>query len=61
MGRTAARAIAERHPGRLWIVNRSLENAREMAGELGGEAYGLEALGCLLPEADFILGAAYTP
>jgi len=61
IGRTAARAIAERRPDRLWIVNRSLEHARAIAEELGGEAYGLEALGCLLPEAEFILGAAHTP
>lgn len=61
VGRIAARAISERHPARLWVVNRSIENAREIADELGGEAYGLDALACLLPEAEFIIGAAYAP
>ncbi|MCL5271261.1 MAG: glutamyl-tRNA reductase, partial [bacterium] len=61
VGRIAARAISERQPGRLWIVNRSVENAREIVDELGGEAYGLDALACLLPEAEFIIGAAYAP
>jgi glutamyl-tRNA reductase len=61
VGRIAARAIMERHPGRLWIVNRTVERAGEIAGELGAEAYGLESLGCLLPEADFVLGAAFAP
>lgn len=61
IGELAARAIAERHPGRLWIVNRTVEKAQEIAGELGGEAYGLDSLSCLLPEAEFIVGAAYAP
>ena len=59
VGKIAARAIAERHPGRLWIVNRTVEKAMEVAEGLGAEAYALEDLHCLLPEAEFILGAAY--
>lgn len=61
VGKMAARAIAERQPARLWIVNRTLEKAQEVAEGLGAEAYGLESLTCLLPEAEFILGAAYSP
>lgn len=61
VGQLAARAIAERHPARLWIVNRSIERGREVAEGVGAEAYGLESLTCLLPEAEFILGAAYAP
>lgn len=61
IGRRAARAIAERGPGRIWIVNRTRENAAAIAGEIGGEAYGMEDLACLLPETEFALGAAYAP
>ncbi len=61
IGTVAARAIAERRPGRLLIVNRTLERAQPLANELGGEAFGIEALPKLLPEADFVLGAAYAP
>ena len=61
VGKMAARAIAERQPARLWIVNRTMEKAQEVAEGLGAEAYGLESLTCLLPEAEFILGAAYSP
>jgi len=61
IGQIAARPIAERHPARLWIVNRTVERAGAIAAELGAEAYGLDSLDCLLPEAQFILGAAYAP
>ncbi len=61
IGRMASRAISERRPGRLWIVNRTLERAEALAAELGGEAYSFENLPCLLPEADLILGAAHAP
>lgn len=61
VGRMAARAIAERRPGRLWIVNRTKEKAEEVAADLGAEAFALSSLSCLLPEAEFILGAAYAP
>jgi glutamyl-tRNA reductase len=65
VGRIAARAIAERKPSRLIILNRTLQNAqelaRELADEMACEAYDIEALPTLLPAADFILGAAYAP
>lgn len=61
IARTAAAALSERRPGRLWIVNRTEANARDIVEKLGGETYGLEALPCLLPEADFVLGAAWAP
>lgn len=61
VGKMAARAIMERRPARLWIVNRTVEKAREVAEGLGAEAYSLEDLTCLLPETEFILGAAYAP
>jgi glutamyl-tRNA reductase len=61
IGRRAARAIAERAPARLLIVNRTLETAREIAEACRGEAHGLEDLETLLPLADFVLGAAFAP
>lgn len=61
IGRRAAIAIAERRPARLIIVNRTVETAREIAGSCGAEAYGLDELSRLLPLAEFVLGAAYTP
>jgi glutamyl-tRNA reductase len=59
IGRRSARAIAERRPARLLIVNRTVATAREIADACCGEAHGLEALEGLLPTADFVLGAAY--
>ncbi len=61
ISRMAARAIAERRPGRLMIVNRTLEHAAELAAELGGEPHGLDDLPRLLPEAELVLGAAHAP
>ena len=61
IGRIAARAISELGPRRLCIINRTLENAREVAQDLDAEAHGLDALPQLLPQAEFVLGAAYAP
>jgi glutamyl-tRNA reductase len=61
IGRRAARAIAERMPARLLIVNRTVETARAIADACRGEAHGLDALPELLPLAEFVLGAAYAP
>ncbi|MEN6627589.1 MAG: glutamyl-tRNA reductase [Candidatus Sumerlaeia bacterium] len=61
IGSVAARAIAERRPGRLLIVNRTLAHAAPLASELGGEAIPIEELGRVLPEVDFVLGAAAAP
>lgn len=61
IGRIAARVIGEQGPARLYIINRTPEHAGFVAQELGAESYGLDALACVLPEAEFILGAAYAP
>lgn len=61
IGSVAARAIAERKPARLLIVNRTLSNALPLASELGGEAVPIEDLARHLPSADFVLGAATAP
>lgn len=61
IGHIAAQSIAERQPSRLLIVNRTPGHAREIAEAVGGEAYGLDKLTELLPQADFVLGAAYAP
>ncbi len=57
----AARALAERRPARLCIVNRTPDNAAALARETRAEAHGLDALAPLLAEADFVLGAAWAP
>ena len=61
VGRIAARALSERQPARLLIVNRTRERAEAIAREVGGEAYAIADLPHVLGEADFILGAAYAP
>lgn len=60
IARTAARAISERHPARLLIVNRSLENAEELAAAVGGEAHPLESLNSLLMDIDLVVGGAFS-
>ncbi len=61
IGSVAARAIAERRPARLLIVNRTLAHAVPLASELGGVAVPIEELPHYLPQADFVLGAAAAP
>lgn len=61
IARIAARLIAERQPEALWIVNRTLERACELADPHGGEGFGLDKMDDLLPCADFVLAAAYSP
>lgn len=61
IGSVAARAISERKPARLLIVNRTLAHAMPLASELGGVAVPIEDLARHLPEADFVLGAANAP
>ncbi|MEN8145655.1 MAG: glutamyl-tRNA reductase [Gemmatimonadota bacterium] len=52
-----ARHVAKRRPARLLIVNRTLERAQALAGELGGEAHPLESLVDLAAEAAVIISA----
>lgn len=65
VGRMAARAIAERGPARLLLVNRTRAHAEALAAELAdllaAEAYAIDDLHVLLPDVDLVLGAAYAP
>jgi glutamyl-tRNA reductase len=56
-GALVARLLRKERVGRLLIANRTLEHAIVVAEELGGEAYGLEALPELLLDADIVVGA----
>ena len=57
-GTLVARLLVKEGLGRLLVVNRTLERAEALAGELGGVAYVLEALPELLAGADVVVGAA---
>ncbi|MBI5836078.1 MAG: glutamyl-tRNA reductase [Candidatus Eisenbacteria bacterium] len=43
------------------IVNRTLERGQALAGKVGGQAFGLDALPRLLPEADLVFSATSAP
>lgn len=56
-GRLAATHLAEEKPARLLILNRTLEKAERLAGELGGVARPLASLEEVLLEADVVVMA----
>lgn len=60
-GRLAALHIAERHPARLLVANRSLERARILALEVQGEPLALDALGSAISRADVVVSATRAP
>ncbi|MDP3938367.1 MAG: glutamyl-tRNA reductase [Deltaproteobacteria bacterium] len=55
MIKTAARILRDSGVGRLLVLNRTAERARNLAREVGGEAGSLEDLAARLPEADILL------
>ncbi len=55
MIKTAARILRDSGVGRLLVLNRTAERARNLAREVGGEAGALEDLVGRLPEADILL------
>ena len=55
-GSLIARLLRKQRVGRLVVVNRTLERARELAAEVGGEAAGLDDLPDLLADADIVVG-----
>lgn len=56
-GALMARLLAKSGVGRLVIANRTLEKARSLAAELGGEAASLDDTPSLLADADLVVGA----
>jgi len=55
MGAKAARHLRNRGIGSLWIANRSLERARELATETGGQPAPWESAPELLAKADIVV------
>ncbi|NIP82447.1 MAG: glutamyl-tRNA reductase, partial [Gemmatimonadetes bacterium] len=60
-GRLVATHMAEQAPARLLVLNRTLERAEALAGELGGEARPFEALDEVLSIADVVVTATASP
>jgi len=54
---TAARILRDAGTGRLMVLNRTLERAHTLAGEVGGEAASLDSLAELLPMGDIVLSS----
>jgi len=59
-GRLVAQHFAEKHPGRLVILNRTLERANEVAAISGGEAWPMTRMEEALVEADVVVTAIRT-
>lgn len=57
MARSALLGLERERFGRVWVANRTLGRARELAEQAGAEAVGLEAMGRVLREADFVISA----
>ena len=63
MGTTVARALSDRSPGELWVVNRSAERGRQLAEACGGTAAPLADLAGLMGRLDLLVtctGASLT-
>lgn len=56
-GRLVATHLAEQNPRSLVVLNRTLDRAQELAGELNGEARPLNDLDATLAEADVVVTA----
>jgi len=50
-----AKHLAKKNVGRLFVANRSVERAQELAGRLGGFALPLSEIEGTLPEADILI------
>ena len=51
----AAKHLASRNIGRLFVANRSVDRAQELAGQFGGFALPLSEIEGTLPEADILI------
>ncbi len=60
-GRLVATHMAEQHPKRLLVLNRTFDRARELAVELDGEARPFEDLDAVLEETDVVVTATAAP
>jgi glutamyl-tRNA reductase len=60
-GRLVATRMAEQRPDRLLVLNRTLERAADVAKELAGEAFSLDAWPEILQEADVVVAATSAP
>lgn len=49
------------NPAQISIANRSLHRAQALAGEIGGDAIALEALGEVLPQYDIVVSCTGSP
>lgn len=56
-----ARHLVARNIGRLFIANRDVGRARELAGRFGGYALPLSELAGTLPEADMLISSTASP
>ena len=56
-----ARHLSSRGIGRLFVANRSVERARELAGHFGGFALPLSEIAGTLPEADILISSTASP
>ncbi len=55
--RLAAEALRDLGAGKIGVVNRTMEKAEQLAERLGGEAYPLGDLPCLLEVADVVISS----
>lgn len=56
-----AKHLSSRNIGRLFVANRNVERAREMAGRFGGFAVPLSEIEGTLPEADILISSTASP
>ena len=56
-----ARHLSSRGIGRLFVANRDVERARELAGQFGGFALPLSEIAGTLPEADILICSTASP
>ena len=61
MGESTLRSLLAQGAGRVFVVNRNLERARELAERHGGEALGFEVMPGHLHEADIIICSTAAP
>ena len=56
-----AKHLSSRNIGRLFVANRSIERATELAGQFGGFALPLSEIAGTLPEADILISSTASP